>query len=235
MKYQVLTVGLKDDLFSHCRKYFLKKCIKLKNVLNISEAVKVLKRESSHLLVLDMEYLRSIGQSGWIVNIRYISFIPIIVLSDTPEADVCPSIEAGADVCYDSKLPPSIIALLLSAQLRRHTEYNHLREPEIAPFQVGDIAIDQARHLTWVRGEQVELRPREFNLILYFMQNPDIVLTAEQICEHAWKKDYLQSVTQSISELRQKIESDPTNPVYIKTVYRVGYRFTGRNDETCDN
>lgn len=235
MKFQILTVGLKDDLISLCREHFAERNTELKNVLNISEAVSILKNDPALLLVLDMEYLRSIGQSDWIVNIRYVSFIPIIVLSDAPEADIGSTIEAGADVCYDSKLPPSIIVLLLSAQLRRYTEYDHYCGPETAPFQVGDIAIDQARRLAWVRGKQVKLRPREFNLLLYFMRNPDIVLTAEQICEYAWGKNYLHSVTQAICDLRQKIESDPTNPVYIKTVYRVGYRFTRGYDETCDN
>lgn len=235
MKYQILAVGLKSDLLSYCREHFKNKHTELKNTLNISEAVSILKRESAHLLVLDMEYLRSINQSNWIVDIRHVSFIPVIVLSDVPEADVSFTIEAGADVCYDNKLPPSTIVFLLSARLRRYTEYNHFLEPETALFQVGDIAIDPARHLAWVRGEQITLRPREFNLLLYFMQNPDIVLTAEQICEHAWKKDYLQGVAQAICDLRQKIESDPANPVYIKTVHRVGYHFIGCYDETCDN
>lgn len=235
MKYQILAVGLKSDLLSYCREHFKNKHTELKNTLNISEAVSILKREPAHLLVLDMEYLRSINQSDWIVDIRHVSFIPVIILSDVPEADVSSTIEAGADVCYDNKLSPSTIVLLLSAQLRRYTEYNHFLEPEKTPFQIGDIAIDPARHLAWVRGEQITLRPREFNLLLYFMQNPDIVLTAEQICEHAWKKDYLQGVAQAICDLRQKIESDPANPVYIKTVHRVGYHFTGCYDETCDN
>ena len=207
----------------------------LKNVLNISEAVQILKREPTHLLVLDMEYLRGIKQSDWIVNIRYISFIPIIVLSDTPEADIDPVIKAGADVCYDSKLHPSSTALLLSAQLRRYTEYNHYNNPETAPFQVGDIAIDPIRHFAWVRGEKVMLRPREFNLLLYFMQNPDIVLTAEQICKHAWGAagNYTYGISHPIRMLRQSIEPDPSNPIYIKTIRSVGYYFAKNHDETC--
>ena len=97
MKHQILAIGLKAELFSHCREHFAKRNTELKNVLNISEAVSILKREPVHLLVLDMEYLRSIRQSDWIANIRYVSFIPIIVLSDTPEADAGSIIEAGAN------------------------------------------------------------------------------------------------------------------------------------------
>lgn len=188
MKYQILAVGLKDDLLSHCREHFLERNIEMKNVLNISEAVSILENEIVHLLVLDMGYLRGIDQSNRIIQIRYVCFTPIVILSDIPEVDVAPTISAGADVCYDSRLPPSVITLLLSAQLRRYTEYNHFLKPETAPFQVGDIAIDPARRQVWVQGKLVSLLPREFSLLLYFMRNPGIVLTHEQICEHAWKK-----------------------------------------------
>ena len=235
MKHQILSIGLKAELFSHCREHFAKRNTELKNVLNISEAVSILKREPAHMLVLDMEYLCSISQRDWIVNIRYVSFTPIIVLSDIPEEDVGPAIEAGADVCFDSKLPPSTIVLLLSAQIRRYTEYDHFHKPKTAPFQVGDIAIDPGRRLVWIRGKQVKLRPREFNLLLYFIQNPGIVLTAEQICDHAWRVvgNYNRGISHPIYLLRKAIEPDPANPIYIKTMNRVGYYFAANHDETC--
>ena len=182
-----------------------------------------------------MDYLRSIGQSGWLLNIRHISFIPIVALSAMPEVDVGPAVEAGADVCFDSDLPPPVISILLWAQLRRYTAYNHFDALESAPFQVGDIGIDPSRHLVWVCGKQVTLYPREFSLLHYFMRNPRRVLNQEQICKHAWKKEYSQDVTPSIRMLRKKIEPDPANPVYVKTIYRVGYCFMGDFVETCDD
>lgn len=235
MKYLILTIGLSDNLISCCQKYFSEEAIEFKIALDIKEAIHILEKDKFHLLVLDMDYLRSMGQSGCLLNIRRISFIPMVVLSGMPEVDVGPAVEAGADVCFDSNLPPIIISILMHAQLRRYTKYNHFTEPETGPFQVGDIAIDTARHLVWVRGRQIALFPREFSLLFYFMQNPHIVLTQEQICRHAWKKNHLQSITQSIHDLRHKIEPDPTNPIYIQTVYRVGYCFTGYYDETCEN
>lgn len=236
MKYQILAVGLKEDMLDHCRGCFAKSSVELKNVISISEAVRILEKEAPQLLALDMEHLRSIGQSDCISNIRYVSFIPIIVLSDIPVVDVSATINSGADICYDSKLPPSVIALLLSAQLRRSTEYNHFKEPETSPFQVGDIAIAPSRRMVWVSGKQIKLRPREFNMLLYFMQNPNVVLTAEQICEHAWglENGYNDGISHPIHLLRQSIEPNPREPIYIKTMNRVGYYFTAHNDETCD-
>lgn len=235
MKYRMLTVGLKDNLISWCQAYFSAKSVDLKSARDINEAAHTLGKETFHLLVLDMDYLRSIGQSGWLLNIRHISFIPIVVLSAMQEVDVGPAVEAGADVCLDSNLPPPVISILLWAQLRRYTAYNHFDAPKTAPFQVGDIGIDTSRHLVWVCERQVTLYPREFSLLLYFMRNPRRILNQEQICKHAWKKEYAQDVTPSIRMLRKKIEPDPANPIYIETVYRVGYRFTANFVETCDD
>lgn len=202
---------------------------------DIKEATHLLEKDTFHLLVLDMDYLRSVGQSGCLFYIRNISFIPMVVLSGIPEVDVGPAVEAGADVCFSSNLPHNTISILLQAQLRRYTKYNHFTEPETAPFQVGDIEIDPSRHLVWVCKREVILFPREFSLLLYFMQNPGIVLTQEQICTNALNKDYHQSVFPAIHELRQKIEPNPAQPVYIETVRSVGYRFTGCSVETCDD
>ena len=236
MEYQILTVGLKQDQLAHCKEHFAKTNTNIKNAISISEAAHILKREKNHLLVLDMEYLRSIGQSEWIANIRFVSFVPIVVLSDIPEIDAGPSIKAGADACYGNDLPLSVIAILISAQLRRYTEYNHYREPETAPFQIGDLGIDPCRRLVWVCGREVKLRPREFDMLLYFMQNPDIVLTAEEICENAWGVvgNYGRGISHPIRILRQAIEADPSNPIYIKTKHRVGYYLSAQKVETCD-
>ena len=236
MEYQILAIGLKQAQFSHCRDHFAKAHTTMKNAISIPEAAHILKEKTNHLLVLDMEYLRSIGQSDWITNIRYVTFIPTVVLSDTPEIDVGPSIKAGADVCYGNNLPPQVIAILISAQLRRYTEYNHYHEPETAPFQIGDLGIDPCRRLVWVCGREVKLRPREFNMLLYFMQNPNIVLTAEEICENAWGVvgNYGRGISHPIRILRQAIEADPSNPIYIKTKHRVGYYLSAQKVETCD-
>ena len=125
------------------------------------------------------------------------------------------------------------------AQLRRYLVYNHYDEPghaEAAPFQVGDIFMDPPRRIVEVRGQKVSLRPREFAMLLYFMRNPHITLTSEQICEKAWGMEgsYSRGVSHPIRVLRTAIEPDPENPIYIETVYRVGYRFTAHKSETCD-
>ena len=102
--------------------------------------------------------------------------------------------------------------------------------------ETGDIFIDPPRRIVMVRNQPVELRPREFALLLYFMRNPNIVLTSAQICYHAWKmtSGYDGGVSHQIYLLRKQIEPQPSNPSYIQTVHGFGYRFTPNFVETCD-
>lgn len=239
MKYRALTIGLTDELFSSIQPLLTANKMRLTPALTVRDANSLLTQETFHLLIVDVEYLRSIGQAEWLTGIRRVSFIPVIVLSDTPEQDFHSMVQLGADLCVSGSQSHSVFADLTYAQARRYTEYNHYRTPSSmvsAAFQVGDIYIDSARRVVEIRGRPVDLRPREFSLLLFFMENPNVVLSSEQICEHAWGIDagYNQGVAQPIYLLRQAIEPDPGNPVYIETVRRTGYRFTANIIETCD-
>jgi len=163
----------------------------------------------------------------------------MVVLTRNPEKDTANMIDFGVDMCVSNKESYAMIAHLIYAQFRRYTEYNHYDNPnsvEIAPFQVGDIFIDPPRRVVKIKGRPVRLRPREFSLLMYFMRNPDIVLTTEQICEQAWgmENGYNHGISQPIYLLRHAIEPNPDKPIYIQTVYRSGYRFTANEVETCD-
>lgn len=229
MGYKALAVGLADDFLADLRMRLVQHDLHFTASATTKEAGRLLTSQIFHLLIVDLEYLRSILQTGWLAEIRHISFVPVIVLSDTPDEDINNVVHLGADMCISGKRPYTTIADLAFAQLRRYTEYNHSdnrAHAETAPFQRGDISIDPARQKSEVCGQPVTLRHREFSLLLYFMRNPDIVLTAGQICENAWGMDYTQPIDRAIHELRKQIEPNPHKPRYIKTVHRVGYCFT---------
>ena len=237
MEYRALTIGLKDELFSSIQTLLESSRLRFTPSLTVRDASRLLSKQVFHLLIVDLEYLRGIRQTDWLTEIRRTSFVPVIVLSDTPEDDVRGMVQLGADMCISGKQSYYIIAELAYAQLRRYTEYNHYNDPasaETAPFRVGDIYIDPARQEATVCGQPVSLRHREFSLLLYFMRNPGIVLSAGQICENAWGMEYTQPIDRAIHELRKQIESNPRQPCYIQTVHRVGYRFTAYSSETCE-
>lgn len=238
MEYRALTIGLTDELYSGIQAVLASSNLRLTPSLAVKDVGHMLDKQVIHLLIANLEYLRSIGQTDWLAGLRHITRIPIIILSDKPELDTHPMVQLGADICVSSKGSYAMIADLVFAQLRRYTEYNNHHTPvemENDAFQVGDIFIDPASRVVEVCGQPVNLRPREFSLLLYLMKHPNIVLTADQICKHAWGIEYTQSVGQSIYDLRQQIEMNPNKPCYIKTVYRIGYRFTAHFSEKCDD
>lgn len=237
--YHALTIGLADDLLADLQNFFVNHKLHIISAATIQAAGQLLNEKAFHLLIIDMEYLRNIKQTHWISSIRHTSFAPVIVLSNTPEQDIINAVDFGADICISSKWPHTEIAELAHAQFRRYTEYNHYNNPdgtEVAPFRLGDIFIDPPRRIVEVQGHSIDLRPREFSLLLYYMRNPNVVLNSEQICEQAWGTEgtYGHGVAQPVRLLRLAIEPDPEAPIYIHTVRRVGYRFTPNNVETCE-
>lgn len=239
MDYRALAMGLPDQLFLDLKNRLAQYGLYFIVSTTIAEASRLLNEGGFHMLIVNLEYLRKIQQIYWLSSVRRISFVPVVILTDTPELDMSSMIDLGMDICVSGKQSHSMIADMIHAQLRRYTEYNHYQDPrgvETAPFCLGDISIDPLRHTVEVRGQPVNLSPREFSLLLYFMQNPDIVLSSEQICEQAWNMavGYDQGVSHPIYLLRKKIEPDLEHPVYIHTVHGVGYRFTPNKKNTSN-
>ena len=234
MKYRVLALGLSDEMFDYFRVQFLRLGAELVMALNVLDATRLFNGQQFHLVVAALGNLHGISREDMLAGLRRASYVPIVVLTDNrTEAEAQRLTDLGVDLCLSSDEPPGTLFSLAAAQLRRYTHYNHYDEPtgaEAAPFHAGDIFIDPPRRHVEVRGRPVALRPREFTLLLYFMQNPGIVLTTEQICEHAWGNEaaYGQGVSSPIAILRKAIEPDPKRPVYIETLKGVGYRFIPR-------
>ena len=238
-EYTALTLGLTDELFFGIQSLLSMYKLRLLPSLTAKDSSQLLSNQMFHLLIVNLEYLKSVRQVDWLAGVRRISFVPLIVLSDVPEKDIHSMIQLGVDICAPSNGPCSVIADIAISLLRRYTEYNHYNGPgsiEVSAFRVGDIFIDPPRRIVEVRGQKVNLKHREFSLLLYFMRNPNIVLSSEQICEHAWgmTHGYNNGVAHPIYLLRKYIEPDPEEPIYIQTVHRAGYRFTPNYVETCD-
>ncbi len=158
--------------------------------------------------------------------IRRISEVPIIVLSVKGEEKTkIEALDIGADD-YITK-PFSIDELLarIRAALRRAPASGAALETKI---DIGDFSIDLAGRQITVRGAEVHLTPKEFELLAYFIKNHGKVITHRTLLEAVWggnsteQNEYLRVF---IGQLRKKIESDPANPRYILTDPWVGYRF----------
>jgi DNA-binding response OmpR family regulator len=138
-------------------------------------------------------------------------------------------LELGADD-YVTK-PFSIRELLarVKAILRRVKELTEGAAEDVpAVIQAGGLEIDPAKRMARSGGQIVELTAKEFDLLLHFARNPGKVYTRSQLLDRVWgygHDGYEHTVNSHINRLRAKIELDPAHPVYILTVWGVGYKF----------
>lgn len=240
MNYRALAVGITYELYEYLNDYLMGGDIELTHALTVTQGIRLFAERPYHLIIIDLQGVQKENRLDLLMDLRKTRFTPILALTDKETIEeTAKMIDYGVDFCPPDNMPPLLICKYAKSLIRRYTAYNHYGQPEsveTAPFRVGDIYIDPLRRTVQVRNEPVELRPREFALLLYFMQNPGIVLTSEQICSHAWGRDggYEHSVGQAVSDLRKQIEPNPNDPIYILTVYRVGYRFVEHTSETCD-
>ena len=231
MRYQILTLWLSDERFLFLKNELEPSKAHLTMAADMRMAVRLCANNVYHLIVAEVQNTEIF--TTLLPALRRVTFAPIVLLTEKlSQRDAAHALKKGADLCLPADIDQELFTEYLLAQLRRYTAYNRYDQPEsldVSPIRVGDLMIDPIRYEVQVKGRPVHLRPREFYLLLYFMRNPGIVLSAGQICEHAWGMEagYNQGVSQPVATLRRAIEPDPKNQIFIETVYRMGYRFTG--------
>ena len=153
--------------------------------------------------------------------------VPVIMLTARGrEADRISGLELGADDYVTKPFSPAELVSRVKAVLRRAT--GKVTEASEAPVDYKDLRIDPATREVVARGAPVELTATEFNLLWFMASRPRQVFKRNQLLENVWGfSDYLDpsTVTVHIRRLREKIELDPANPVWLQTVWGVGYKF----------
>ena len=151
--------------------------------------------------------------------------IPIIILSaKDQEIDKIMGLDLGADD-YITK-PFSIRELIarINAVLRRKKRY----EKELETYSFGQVHIDFSARTVALAGRPLELSPREFDLLGFFVRHPNEVMDRRQILNKVWGYDYYgtaRTIDNFVTKLRQKMEPNPNNPVHFVTARGIGYKF----------
>jgi DNA-binding response OmpR family regulator len=155
--------------------------------------------------------------------------IPIIMLTALgEESDRIMGLELGADDYVTKPFSPRELTARVKSVLRRARGPLHSTAPELrAPLTVGDLQIDIAAHEVTIQGQPVSLTAREFELLVWLVLHPRQVFTREDLLAKVWGYSYgdESTVTVHVRRLREKVELNPTDPHWIKTVWGVGYRF----------
>lgn len=191
-----------------------------------AEGLELVRSEGPDLILLDLVLGDSDGMDIC-SEIREHSEVPIVMLTArTAEGDRVEGLTRGADDYVTKPFLARELCARVAAVLRRS---RHWAEDEEAPMEVGELRVSGAGREVTLRGEIVELTPKEFDLLEYLARNAGEVVTRERLLEHVWGEDeYIDSRTLDvhIRWLREKIEENPSDPKYLLTLRGEGYKLT---------
>ncbi len=160
------------------------------------------------------------------------SNIPIIMLTARDdEFDKVLGLELGADDYMTKPFSPREVIARVKAVLRRFTpvqQQEQEEEPENAVYQFGKLQVYPNRFEAFLDEETLEFTPKEFELLVYLLENKNRVLTRDQLLSAVWNYDFAgdtRIVDVHISHLRDKIEENSRKPKFIKTIRGIGYKF----------
>lgn len=165
--------------------------------------------------------------------------LPIIMVTARGEdIDKIRGLGLGVDDYMTKPFSPSELVARVKAHIQIHerllseasTASSRVRE-DADEINIGDLKILVPYHRVIIRGEEIELKNREFDLLWFLASNPGIVFTKDALLDHVWGTEaYVETstVTVHVNRLRDKIERDPSHPEYILTIWGKGYRFRDR-------
>lgn len=194
---------------------------------NAIDALEQLEKKDFDLIILDIMMPEMDGIQAC-MRIRQERNMPIIMLSAKSEdMDKIQGLAAGADDYLSKPFNPLELMARVKSQLRRYRKYNQDTDSSREFIEIGDLKINTETRQVWVRGKDVRLTPKEFSILELLALNKGIVMSIEKIYEAVWQEEFYKSdstVMVHITKIREKIEEDPKRPIYIKTVWGVGYK-----------
>jgi len=197
---------------------------------SVKDAFAALRSKSMDLVLLDLNLPDSSGTDVLRTIRRQDDQLPVIIVSSVTEQRV--KIEEFGWGCDDYITKPFYVDELLvrvERSLKRVSKSRRGAVPLREVIESGPFTLDVTAQTVSKDGEQIPVRKKLFDLLLFFARNPDVVLSPELLHERAW--DPLERVNENslyvhISQLRSAIEEDPAHPKFLKTVRNVGYLYS---------
>lgn len=176
------------------------------------------------LVITDLS-MPNMGGIEFCRRLRLLSKVPIIVLSVKSEEKVkVEALDAGADDYVTKPFGMDELLARVRAALRRISD----QSDKSAVIELGDFRVAPEAHKVALKGREIHLTPKEFELLVYLVQHSGTVLTHHKLLGAIWGGNYTEQTEYLrvfIGQLRKKIEADPANPKYILTEPWIGYRF----------
>lgn len=185
-----------------------------------------IKNHSFDLIILD---LMLPGRDGFDIlkQVADSKQIPILIVSaKSEEAYKIKGLNLGADDYITKPFGMGELVARVNSHLKRYEKFRHTTKKKL--IEVGSLSIDKEDRRVYVDGNEVFLPQKEFDLLLFLVENPNRVYSKEELFERVWGYDSLSdasTITVHIARIREKIETKPDKNKYIETVWGAGYRF----------
>lgn len=198
-------------------------------VSNGKEAVESAKHDAPDLILLDIMMPVMDGIDA-LLQIREFSQVPIIMLTAKSEdVDKVLGLGAGADDYITKPFNAMEMVARVKSILRRASWSASKSAPaaDITEITIGEISINLSSKTISKNGEAISVTPREYEILKFLMENPNTVFSPKEIYLALWEDDVVNenAVAVHIRHLREKLEIDPSNPVYLKVNWGRGYMF----------
>ena len=227
MKTKILLVDDDPNIRQLVNLYLEKEGFEVTMAARGDEAVKMFKAAPPNLILLD---LMLPGMDGWQVcrEVRKISTIPIIMLTAKDETfDKVLGLELGADDYVTKPFDPKELIARIKAVLRR-TQTNAAPERELA---FPNLVINMSTYLVTFNGKDIEMPPKEIELLYFLAAHANTVFTRDQLLEQVWGFDYFgdsRTVDVHVKRIREKLVGCEEYGWHIKTIWSVGYKFEAK-------
>ena len=190
------------------------------------EALQLIEENEVHVIVLDIMMPKMDGISATF-KIREQKNIPIIMLSAKAEdSDKIHGLSVGADDYVTKPFHPMELVARVKSQLRRYTKLGNYQGQQLV-IEIDGLTLNKEAKDLSIDGESVKLTPIEFKITELLMTNAGRVFSIHEIYERVWNEPAYNAeniVAVHIRKIREKIETDPKNPRYLKVVWGVGYK-----------
>lgn len=227
---RILVVDDDKDIVRLVRGYLSQSGFEVLAAHDGESALHMIRSERPDLVVLD---LMLPGRDGYAITSTVrsepqLSSLPIIMLTArVDDTDKIVGLELGADDYITKPFNPREVVARVRSVLRRAN--GNIEENRAEVLQAGALLMDVGRHEVMQNGQPIDLTLTEFNLLHTLMAHPGHAFTRAELVEGVMGYDFEGSertLDSHIKNLRRKIEPDPKQPIYIQTVYGVGYRFS---------
>lgn len=231
---KILIIEDEEGISKIIKSYLEKEGYQIFQAYDGRQGLDIFNNEDIDLVILDLMIPKIPGEE-LIKEIRNKSEIPVImVTAKVNEKDIINGLKLGADDYMTKPFSPKELVQRVKTVLRRIEKYN-IPRADIIRTTDGRLEMDLEYNRFFKDGKEVNLTKNEFQIIKTLFSNPNKIFTREEIIEITFGYDYDaydRAIDTHIKNIRQKIEDNPKKPVYIKTIYGMGYKSGGIDDKS---